>query len=116
MATVSAACSAASMPKREGIDMSRHLTTRLAVRALFAIVMQTEVHAAELVPPAWRNPMLCTQTGNVLSCEHYEREVRSDRWVLRPVHEASPSTCAPGHEQACQQRDHGASPYQGMGR
>jgi hypothetical protein len=73
-----------------------------------------KVHAAELVPPEWRNPMLCAQTDGVLSCEHYEREVHGGSWVLRPctglcgsTASIAPPTCAPGHEQACQQRDHG---------
>jgi hypothetical protein len=93
-----------------------HLTTRLAVRALFAIVMQTEVHAAENLTvcrtvncgrePELRIPdsvntisMCLLRTDGIVTCQY-----------------ADQPTCSPGHEQACQQRDHGASPYQGRGR
>jgi hypothetical protein len=86
-----------------------HLTTRLAARALFAVVMQTEVHAQTwtvlpvcrtvscgIAPPDFKVPdsanatMWCTQIGTVVTCQY-----------------ADQPTCAPGYEQACQQRDHG---------
>jgi hypothetical protein len=67
----------------------------IASAILLAIVMQTEVHAGELVPPEWPgNPAICTLTGHILTCKP------ADRQKLTP-------NCAPGYEQACQQRDHG---------
>jgi hypothetical protein len=92
-----------------------HLTTRLAVRALFAIVMQTEVHADEAGTcisqdrsTAWTSSASgCRRDGGTftpLTVSVYSPP------VITPLH------CAIGYVQACQQRDHGASPYQGRGR
>jgi hypothetical protein len=95
-----------------------HLTTRLAVRALFTIVMQTEVHATG-------RPIFCGE-GTDTSCVYFKGDMFPYKtWkcsldepgyvvVCAPADEPEP--CATGHEQACQQRDHGASPYQGRGR
>jgi hypothetical protein len=140
-----------------------HLTTRLAFRALFAIVMQTEVHAAEkteeivvmtttnlcyncvvlhdqgtFVSFSGAGPQFCFRNGPEISTEEWMRNAalrleapktpdngieikhldgKTIFIVGKDIRDClAPKDCAPGHEQACQQRDHGASPYQGRGR
>jgi hypothetical protein len=89
-----------------------HLTTRLAFRALFAIVMQTEVHAETKLPTPWVcMENICKPLSSVPSTIAWDCTddlVCTERQI--------PPTCAPDYDQTCQQRDHGASPYQGRGR
>lgn len=125
-----------------------HLTTRLVFRALFAIVMQTEVHADEagtcisqdrstawtssadgcrrdggmfvpLTVSIYSPPVIITTDtshGVVTNSGPTQFVINKDQWCklydypaadgcVRP--QPAATHCAPGHEQACQQRDHG---------
>jgi hypothetical protein len=104
----------------------KNITTRLAFRALFAIVMQTEVHAQ--TTPWMSRPIgsvTDTSHGTITNSGPTQFVINKNQWCKLYDYPAADGCvlpqpaathCAPGHEQACQQRDNGASPYQGSGR
>jgi hypothetical protein len=91
----------------------KNLTTRLAFRALFAIVMQTEVHADETHGLIADPPILCGE-GTGTTCAYISDTSTNGPYMCEfnvPGYALfcwpAPKDCAPGYEQACQQRDHG---------